>query len=188
MYVYCMFCETQRCKVIAKLMEIRGALRSFSPQIVRRQRKKGQNTEKCFDLLPGYVFVFSEERMVDYTQFFGMDGVIRRVGKQETGYELVGSDLDFAMKLFEKDGLVGSMKTCRVGDSVTLEDPLFNGCHGKITRIDWRKQRARVDFVFDNMACHTWIAVDGVKTDAKDTDTAMKTEGEPHAVIGPLQQ
>ena len=41
MYVYCMFCETQRCKVIAKLMEIRGAMRSFSPQIVRRQRKKG---------------------------------------------------------------------------------------------------------------------------------------------------
>ena len=73
MYVYCMFCETQRCKVIAKLMEIRGAMRSFSPQIVRRQRKKGQNLEKQFDLLPGYVFVFSEERMVDYTQFFGMD-------------------------------------------------------------------------------------------------------------------
>ena len=91
MYVYCMFCETQRCKVIAKLMEIRGALRSFSPQIVRRQRKKGVNREVLFDLLPGYVFVFSEERMVDYTQFFGMDGVIRRVGKQDTGYELAGS-------------------------------------------------------------------------------------------------
>ena len=61
MYVYCMFCETQRCKVIAKLMEIRGAMRSFSPQIVRRQRKKGQNLEKQFDLLPGYVFVYSEQ-------------------------------------------------------------------------------------------------------------------------------
>jgi len=170
MYVYCMFCETQRCKVIAKLMEIRGAMRSFSPQIVRRQRKKGQNLEKQFDLLPGYVFVFSEERMVDYTQFFGMDGVIRRVGKQETGYELAGSDLDFAMRLFEKDGLVGSMKTCVIGDQVTLEDPLFNGCRGKITRIDWRKERARVDFTFDNMACHTWISIDGVKSQKKDPD------------------
>ena len=169
MYVYCMFCETQRCKVIAKLMEIRGALRSFSPQIVRRQRKKGINRAVQFDLLPGYVFVFSEERMVDYTGFSGMDGVIRRVGRQETGYELIGPDLEFALRLFEKDGLVGSVKTCRVGDEVTLEDPLFNGCQGRITSVDWRKDRARVDFVFDNIACHTWIAIDGVKArDKKD--------------------
>ena len=163
MYVYCMFCETQRCKAIARLMEVRGALRAFSPQIVRRQRKKGENLKKQFDLLPGYVFVFSEERMVDYTQFFGMDGVIRRVGKQDNGYELVGPDLDFAMKLFGKDGLVGTIRTCRIGDEVVLEDPLFNGSQGKITRIDWRKERARVDFVFDSMACHTWISIDDVK-------------------------
>ena len=163
MYVYCMFCETQRCKTIAKLMEIRGAFRSFSPQIVRKQRKKGVNKEVLFDLLPGYVFVFSEERMLDYALFFGMDGVIRRVGKQENGYELAGSDLDFAMKLFEKDGLVGS-----IGDEVTLEEPLFNGCQGRITRIDWRKERARVDFVFDNMACHTWISIDGINAQKKE--------------------
>lgn len=168
MYVYCMFCETQRCKIIARLMEIRGALRSFSPQIIRRQRKNGENIRVQYDLLPGYVFVFSEERMLDYTQFFGMDGVIRRVGKQENGYELVGSDLDFALKLYEKDGVVGAMKACRVGEGVVLEDPLFNGCHGTITRIDWRKQRARVDFIFDNMACHTWISFDEVKSQKKE--------------------
>ena len=163
MYAYCMFCVTQRCKVIAKLMEIRGAARAFSPQIVRRQRKQGKNEEVLYDLLPGYVFVYSEERMVDYQQFFGMDGVIRRVGRQETGYELAGSDLDFAMKLLEKDGLVGSMKTYKIGDQVVLEDPLFNGCQGKVTRIDNRKQRARVDFVFDKMNCHTWISLDNMK-------------------------
>lgn len=163
MYVYCLFCVTQRCKVIARLMEIRGAVRAFSPQIVRRQRKKGVNEEVRYDLLPGYVFVFSEERMVDYQQFFGMDGVIRRVGRQQTGYELEGPDLDFAMKLFEKDGLVGAMRTYHVGDEVRLEDPLFNGCQGKVTRIDYRKQRARVDFIFDKIACHTWIALDCVR-------------------------
>ena len=168
MFVYCLFCETQRCKVIARLMEIRGVIRAFSPQIVRRQRKKGENREVQFDLLPGYVFIFSEYRMADYTQFFGMDGVIRRIGKQEDGYELAGADLDFAMKLYEKDGLVGSMKTCCIGDEVTLEDPLFNGCQGRVTRIDRRKERARVDFVFDNIACHTWISIDGVNKEKKE--------------------
>ena len=83
MYAYCLFCRTQRCKVIAQLMEIRGAYRAFSPQIIRKQRKQGENVKRQFDLLPGYVFVYSEEPMTDYREFFGMDGVIRRVGKTD---------------------------------------------------------------------------------------------------------
>ena len=167
MYAYCLFCLTQRCRTIAKLMEIRGAGRAFSPQIVRRQRKQGENREVRFDLLPGYVFIFSEERLTDSRIFFGMDGVIRRVGRTEEGYELAGSDLEFAMRLLEKDGLVGAMRICKTGEEVVLEDPLFNGCKGKVTRIDYRKERARVDFVFDGTACHTWISLDAVKSKRK---------------------
>lgn len=167
MYAYCLFCQTQRCKVIARLMEIRGVDRAFSPQIIRRQRKKGENREVRYDLLPGYVFIYNEERLTDDRIFFGMDGVIRRVGRTQEGYELAGHDLDFAMKLLEKDGLVGAMKVCRIGEEVTLEDPLFNGCKGKVTRIDYRKERARVDFVFDGMACHTWISLDAVRKEQK---------------------
>ena len=72
-------------------MEIRGAERAFSPQIIRKQRKQGENVKKQFDRLPGYVFIYSEEKLSDYRFFFGIDGVIRRVGKTETGYELAGA-------------------------------------------------------------------------------------------------
>ena len=163
MYAYCLFCRTQRCEVIAKLMEIRGVDRAFSPRIIRKQRKQGVNVERKFDLLPGYVFIYSEERLTDYRLFYGMDGVIRRVGRREDGYELEGSDLDFAMKLLEKDGLVGAMKVCRVGDEVTLEDPLFSGCQGRVVAIDYRKERAKVEFVFDRNSCSSWISLEDVK-------------------------
>ena len=163
MYAYCLFCLTQRCKVIAQLMEIRGADRAFSPQIIRKQRKKGENIEKRFDLLPGYVFIYSKERMTDYREFYGMDGVIRRVGRRDDGYELEGSDLDFAMKLLEKDGLVGSMKACHIGEEVTLEDPLFSACEGRVVSIDYRKERAKVSFVFDNIKREIWVSLDEVK-------------------------
>ena len=163
MYVYCLFCLTQRCRVIAQLMEIRGAYRAFSPQIIRKQRKQGENVRKQFDLLPGYVFIYSKERITDYREFFGMDGVIRRVGRTEAGYELAGTDYDFAMRLLEKDGIVGGMKACRLGDEVTLEDPLFSGCEGKVTAIDYRKERAKVAFVFDNTKREIWVSLDGVK-------------------------
>ncbi len=163
MYVYCLFCVTQRCAVIAKLMEIRGVYRAFSPRIIRKQRIKGENTEKQFDLLPGYVFIYSEERLTDYQLFSGVNGIIRRVGQQEDGYELKGTDLDFAEQLLEKDGLVGSVRVCCIGDQVTLEDPLFNGCQGRVVRIDYRKERAKVEFVFDKNSCSTWISLEDVK-------------------------
>ena len=163
MYAYCLFCQTQRCGTIAKLMEIRGAYRAFSPKIIRKQRKQGENLDRQFDLLPGYVFVFSEDRMTDYREFFGIDGVIRRVGRRDDGYELEGPDLDFAMRLLEKDGLVGAMKPCHIGDNVTLEDPLFNGCQGRVVRIDYRKERAKVEFVFDKNSCSTWVSLEDVK-------------------------
>lgn len=162
-YAYCLFCVTQRCRIIAKLMEIRGVDRAFSPQIIRKQRKKGENVEKRFDLLPGYVFIYNEEPLTDWQLFYGMDGVVRRVGIKDRGYVLEGPDRDFAMKLLEKDGVVGSMKVCRVGDEVTLEDPLFSGCRGTVTEIDCRKERAKVEFVFDRNSCSTWISLEAVK-------------------------
>lgn len=162
-YAYCLFCVTQRCRIIAKLMEIRGVDRAFSPQIIRKQRKKGENVEKRFDLLPGYVFIYNEEPLTDWQLFYGMDGVVRRVGIRDRGYILEGPDRDFAMKLLEKDGVVGSMKVCRVGDEVTLEDPLFSGCRGTVTEIDFRKERAKVEFVFDRNSCSTWISLEAVK-------------------------
>ena len=163
MYVYCLFCQTQRCAAVAKLMEIRGADRAFSPQIIRKHRKKGENLDRRFDLLPGYVFVFSKERMTDYRLFLGMDGVIRRLGRREDGYELEGSDLDFALKLLEKNGLVGAMKIYRLGDAVALEDPLFSGCRGRVVEIDYRKERAKVEFEFDRNSCSTWVSLENVK-------------------------
>lgn len=163
MFVYCLFCVTQRCKAIAQMLEVHEKIRAFSPQIIRKQRKQGENIERCFDLLPGYVFVYSDERLTDYSMFHGIDGIVRRVGKQDDGYELAGPDLDFAMRLLEKEGVVSSMKICRIGDDVTLEDPLFSGCQGQVTEIDYRKERAKVEFMFDQNSCCTWIALEDVK-------------------------
>lgn len=161
MYAYCLFCETQRCKLIASMLEMRDpALRAFSPQIVKRQRKQGKNLDVRFDLLPGYVFVFAGEKLIDFSILHGISGIVRRIGNAEDGFALTGGDLDFAMNLYEKNGLVGQVTLFKNGETVELSDPLFNGCQGKITQIDYRKQRARVDYQFAGMGCFTWVAFD----------------------------
>ncbi len=168
MYVYCLFCRTQRCARIAQLLEIKGVQRAFSPKILSRQRKQGLNIDWERDLLPGYVFIFSDERLVDYDMFAGIDGVIRRVGRTESGYELEGADREFAIGLLGKDGKVGALNMIKEGETVRLENSLFDGSEGVVTKIDYRKERARVDFRFDGNDCHTWIAIDGIRP--------MKTE------------
>ena len=81
MYAYCLFCETQRCKPIAYLLERYGiADRAFSPQIIKRRRVKGKNVDCPYDLLPGYVFLFSETPLEDFSPFRGITGIIRRIG------------------------------------------------------------------------------------------------------------
>lgn len=164
MFAYCLFCRTQRCSRIARLLEIRGVDRAFSPKILSKQRKEGVNVPVERDLLPGYVFLFNEERLTDFAVFAGIDGVIRRVGRTEQGYELEGPDRDFAFGLLEHGGEVGAMRMVKMGDTVKLEDPLFEGSEGVITKIDYRKERARVDFKFEGNDCHAWVAIDGIAT------------------------
>jgi len=163
MYVYCLFCRTQRCSRIARLMEIRGVSRAFSPKILTKQREAGVNVPRERDLLPGYVFLFHDERLVEWDIFAGIDGIIRRVGRTEQGYELEGADREFALGLYERNGEVGAMKLVSVGEKVRLEDDLFRGSEGIVTKVDYRKERARVDFKFEGNACHTWVAVDVVR-------------------------
>ena len=180
-FVYCLYCRTQRCERIAQVLEKKGIARAFSPQILQRQRVKGENIRKYMDFLPGYVFVFSGERLTDYSVFFGIDGVIRKVGQADEWYELQGSDREFAMELLEKDGVVGSMRMVKTGEEVTLDDPLFAGNRGKVTRIDYRKERARVDFTFRGNECHTWVALEDVKK-----ANVLKNEGDSHPKGGEL--
>lgn len=180
MYVYCLFCQTQKCRSVAFALEQRGIPRAFSPRIINRQRVKGKNLDVTFDLLPGYVFVYTEERLTTFDAFRGVVGIIRRLGDAENGYELTGTDYDFAMRLYRKDGLVGHMTVFKVGDEVRLDDPLFAGCQGRITRIDYKKQRARVDYQFANMSCHAWIACDLITAaEAPEPQAALKDENEP---------
>jgi transcription antitermination factor NusG len=174
MYAYCLFCETQRCKIIAYLLERYGiAKRAFSPQIIKRARVRGKNVDKPYDLLPGYVFLFSETPLEDFTPFYGIMGILRRVGDPEKRFVLSAGDLDFAQNLLRKDGTVGQMTVFKVGDEVRLDDPLFNGVAGKITRIDYRKQRARVDYHFAGMECFTWVAVDVIRDKEKQCGDAV---------------
>lgn len=113
-----------------------------------------------YDLPPGYVFVYSETEIKESNMLYGINGIIRGLASPNCGFSLSGGDYDFAMNLYRKSDVIGLVTVFKIGDEVKLDDPLFNNCQGKIIKIDYRKQRARVDYQFDGMDCFTWIACD----------------------------
>ncbi|MFR5986491.1 MAG: transcription termination/antitermination protein NusG [Christensenellales bacterium] len=156
-YCYCLFCETSKCRKVAFLLEKNGLERAFSPQIVRRQRKKGKNIELMFDLLPGYVFAYSSQPVKEMSQL-KVDGVIRLLGSPENSYCLIEKDQLFALNLLERNGLIDVLNLLQIGDTVTLSDELFLGYKGKVVQIDYRKQRAKVLFDFAGVSWNCWVA------------------------------
>lgn len=156
---YCLFCETLKCKKVAALLERSGIDYAFSPQIIKRQRRKGTNIDIMFDLLPGYVFAFTSSPLKDAATL-RVDGVIKLLGIPECGYCLTGEDQAFALELLKRKGLVDVIKAIRIGDRVKLVDDLFYGCEAEIVQIDYRKQRAKIVFIFAETSCSSWIACD----------------------------
>ena len=91
-------------------------------------------------------------------------GILERVRNMsvDSTWVMIAFGAVLAFGLLNKDGKVGALKMVKVGETVRLEDSLFDGSEGVVTKIDYRKERARVDFKFEGNDCHAWIAVDGI--------------------------
>ena len=178
MYAYCLFCQTQKCQVIASILEGNVVDRAFSPLVLQRHRKQGKIEEVFVPFLPGYVFLYSEEPLKEFIELRRMDGVIRVLtyGNGETALE--GADYAFAMDLYARDGRIGAMKVLKAGDKVRIEDPLFKGFEGEVLQMDRRKQRAQIKFKFDNTERTAWLACDIVFLQNEEKLPEAMTESE----------
>ena len=74
MPAYCLFCETQKCAIIAQVIERCWNIYCISPEIVQRKWVRGSAQEVRQALLPGYIFLYPEETMTDPIR---IPGIIR---------------------------------------------------------------------------------------------------------------
>ena len=156
MVAYCLFCETQKCGVVARQIEQLYGCRCISPQIIQRKWVKGACLEERHNLLPGYVFLYAEEPLA---AAFWLPGIIRWLG---SGF-LKGEDAAFAEMILEKDGVLGIVKVAEVGDRCVISDPHWEGMTGTITKIDRGRKRCCVEFTFDAVKWTVWLGYEMVK-------------------------
>ena len=178
MYAYCLFCQTQRARTIAQILEHIGIERAFVPQVVNAHRVKGHNEEKVYDLFPGYVFFYSKDLITDYDHICRLSGVIRILNHHDGGCALSDQDYSFAMGLYEKNGTIDKMRIVKAGDQVRVEEALFRNIEATVLKVDYRKKRAKIAYHFDKHDWTTWVACDVLYTENKDSNSESTHDAE----------
>ncbi len=145
---YCIFCKTGQEYNVANLLNKHYLnIEALVPVRVLHE-KRGGKWESCKRvMIPGYIFVFSEDKILFSSIHVHPD--IYKVLQYPNGErELVGFDYEYAMWLYNYDGNLEASTVLTEGDKVKVIDgPLASGI-GKIVKLDRHKRRAMVEFQF----------------------------------------
>ena len=160
LHAYCLFCETQRCKIIAEFIQRTYGYFCFSPQIIQRKWIKGAATEEAHDWLPGYVFLYTDAKI---NPRFEISGIIRCLGNSE----LTGQDFSFAEMLYRKKGIIGQVPLLQEGDRCVVADPSWQGMQGTVIKLDRGRKRCCLEFEFDEIKRTIWVGYEMVQLNDK---------------------
>jgi transcription antitermination factor NusG len=113
-------------------------------------------------LMPGYIFLFSIERMEPYT-LGSIQGVSKILQYSNGAYALTDGDEEFARWLLKYNGTIGLSHAVKEGDWVNvIQGPLADKA-GKIVLMNRKRKRAKVELVFSHSTWHAWLDFDFIE-------------------------
>lgn len=163
MFTYCLFCETAKCRSVVNAVMQMISCRAIYPKQVQHTRSQGKMVDIEHDLLPGYVFLYSEGEPLDITQLRSIQGIIRCLSNMEKQYELTGSDEQFALMLLQKNGVIGKTQVYQEGQMIRICEGAFQDIEAKILRVNRRNMRMEIEIPFAGRPVHTWVEYEIVK-------------------------
>ena len=134
------------------------------PKQIHHMRVKGQMKDVVCDLLPGYLFLYSESPLPG-PALTSMQDVVRCLRGTDRKYELQGQDEAFALLLRQKRGVLGKTAVYREGDRVRIRDGAFEGLRAEIIRLDRRNHRMKIEIPFAGRNVSTWLEYEMIGLD-----------------------
>ena len=131
-YARCLFCTTGKEEVVVRAIEESGHGQALFPQRMKKILKNGAWIERPTALLPGYVFVYSDEETVNFSGFPGAQHVIRMLTYGDGSNALIGRDREFADWLWRLHGRVVFIQGLIFGVSISIVVVFFRQFHGSI--------------------------------------------------------
>lgn len=148
MYSYCIFCKTGSEKKVVELLATKELKYiSIAPTRILQEKRKGVWRHKEKILFPGYVFLYSEDK-IEPEQIKRTPGLYKILNYDAEFMELHGSDYEYSMWIYKHQGCIETSKVLTIGRTVKVVDgPLLDG-FGKIVKLDKHKRRVWVEFQF----------------------------------------
>ena len=137
-------------------------IKVITPKILRRKWIHREIVDTIKDYLPGYCFLYTDKPINDFAMLLQLKDVYRILGNRDDGYQLIGSDRTFAEMLWSCGGVIGVLRTYKVGDRIVLAEDSFGENFGKIIKID-RRGRALVRFDFDGVTMESWVTIEQIE-------------------------
>ena len=158
MYAYCLFCETGKCDFVANAVAQAYSCRACSPKQIQHTWDKTQFVNREHDLLPGYVFVYSEEPILQPQDFRRkLDRIIRCLRDTSREYQLHGADEQFAMMLYRKNGVLGRTEVTETDGRLEITDESFRDIQAEILKVDRRNKRMKIEIPIAGNKVQTWV-------------------------------
>ena len=158
MYTYCLFCETGKCDYVARAAMQAYPCEAISPKQIQHTWDKGHFINREHDLLPGYVFLYSEEPILQPQDVRkNLDRVLRFLRTADLDYELHGSDEAFAMMLYRKHGVIGKTEVTETDGRFTITDETFKTIQASILKVDRRNGRMKIEMLVAGSKVQTWV-------------------------------
>ena len=158
MYAYCLFCETGKGDFVARAVKQVYKCEAISPKQIQHTWDKCQYINREHKLLPGYVFVYSEEQIFQPQEIRGkLDRIIRCMRDTSMDYQLHGGDEQFAMMLLRKNGVIGKTEVTEKDGRLTIADETFQGVPVEILKVDRRNKRMKIEMQIAGNRVQTWV-------------------------------
>ena len=161
--VRCLFCNTGKEEQVVRIITEKGWGRAIFARRIKTVQKDGAWKEAVYPLLPGYVFVYSDEEENRRAEFSGLNHVIRVLTYGDGSDALTGRDLEFAQWLWSLNGRIEIMKAAQIGDRVEIIDGVFRQLRGTVTRMDRRRRTVRVSLETEGTPKQIWLAYEIVE-------------------------
>ena len=158
MNAYCLLCETDKCDFVAHAVRQVYECEAISPKQIQHTWDKGQYVDREHNLLPGYVFVYSEEEILAPQDIRRrLDRIIRCMRDTSLEYRLYGGDEEFALMVLRKGGVIGRTEVAETDGRFTITDETFQGVPVEILKVDRRNKRMKIEMRIAGKQVQTWV-------------------------------
>jgi|GEM_PF-6904081 len=165
-FIYCVSCNTgKEEKTKYELKQALPEATVMCPSFDRKERKRGTWSVKTYILIPGYLFIYSEEILASDT-FYSMKGINRLVGyvqQDDQGSILetkafTEADFSFARWLYDQQGHIRLSQAMLVGDKTKIISGPLLDYEGEIIRINRQRQSALVSITICGTEKKVWLS------------------------------